>query len=41
MKLISVNVSQPKEIRHNGQTIKTGIFKEPAARSDDDAAIEP
>ena len=29
MKLISVNVSQPKEIRHNGQTIKTGIFKEP------------
>ena len=31
MKLISVNVSQPKEIVHNGQTIKTGIFKEPVS----------
>lgn len=29
MKLLSVNVSQPKEVLHNGKRIKTGIFKEP------------
>lgn len=29
MKLISVNVSQPKEVWYNGKRIKTGIFKEP------------
>ncbi len=29
MKLLSVNVSQPKEIQHNGRTVTTGIFKEP------------
>ena len=29
MKLLSVNVSLPKEIQHNGKTITTGIFKEP------------
>ncbi len=29
MKLLSVNVSMPKEIQHNGKTITTGIFKEP------------
>ena len=28
MKLLSVNVSQPKEVSYNGQRIKTGIFKE-------------
>jgi MOSC domain-containing protein YiiM len=28
MKLLSVNVSQPKEITYQGKTIKTGIFKE-------------
>lgn len=31
MKLISVNVSQPKAVVHNGQPIKTGIFKEPVS----------
>ena len=31
MKLLSVNVSQPKEVLHNGKRIKTGIFKEPVA----------
>ena len=31
MKLISVNVSQPKEVLHNGKRIKTGIFKEPVS----------
>ena len=29
MKLLSVNVSQPKEIQHNGRTVTTGIFKKP------------
>lgn len=29
MKLLSVNVSQPKEVSYNGKRIKTGIFKEP------------
>ena len=29
MKLLSVNVSLPKDIQHNGRTIVTGIFKEP------------
>ncbi|MYE91608.1 MOSC domain-containing protein [Candidatus Poribacteria bacterium] len=31
MKLLSVNVSQPKEVLHNGKRIKTGIFKEPVS----------
>ena len=31
MKLLSVNVSQPKEVSHNGKRIKTGIFKEPVS----------
>ncbi len=29
MKLISVNVSLPKEIRYKGEAVTTGIFKEP------------
>lgn len=29
MKLLSVNVSLPREVPHNGKTIRTGIFKEP------------
>ncbi len=29
MKLLSVNVSQPKDVAHNGKMIRTGIFKEP------------
>ena len=29
MRLLSVNVSQPKEVSYNGKTIRTGIFKEP------------
>lgn len=29
MKLVSVNVSLPREIRHGGKIIRTGIFKEP------------
>ncbi len=29
MKLLSVNVSLPKEITHNGKNVTTGIFKEP------------
>lgn len=29
MKLLSVNVSLPKEITHSGRSITTGIFKEP------------
>jgi MOSC domain-containing protein YiiM len=31
MKLISVNVSLPKEIPHNGKIVKTSIFKEPVS----------
>jgi MOSC domain-containing protein YiiM len=31
MKLISVNVSLPREVLHKGKTVTTGIFKEPAA----------
>ncbi len=31
MKLLSVNVSQPKEVLHNSKRIKTGIFKEPVS----------
>lgn len=30
MKLLSVNVSLPKEVTYKGKIIKTGIFKEPA-----------
>ncbi len=29
MKLLSVNVSQPKEVSYNGKHVTTGIFKEP------------
>lgn len=29
MKLISINVSQPVEVRHGNKTIETGIFKKP------------
>lgn len=29
MKLISVNVSSPKEIQYKGETVTTGIFKKP------------
>ena len=31
MKLLSVNVSQPKEVSYNGKRIRTGIFKEPVS----------
>jgi MOSC domain-containing protein YiiM len=30
MKLLSINVSLPKTVEHNGKMIKTGIFKKPA-----------
>jgi MOSC domain-containing protein YiiM len=30
MKLLSVNVSRPREVAHGSETVKTGIFKEPA-----------
>lgn len=29
MRLLSVNVSRPKEVHHRGRTVLTGIFKEP------------
>jgi len=29
MKLLSVNVSRPRLVMHNGQTVSTGIFKQP------------
>ena len=29
MKLISVNVSLPREVPHKGKTVSTGIFKQP------------
>ncbi len=31
MKLLSVNVSLPKEVEHGSETVSTGIFKEPVA----------
>ncbi len=31
MKLISLNVGEPREVDWNGVTISTGIFKEPVA----------
>ena len=31
MKLLSVNVSLPKEVTHGRKTVSTGIFKEPLA----------
>ena len=31
MKLLSVNVSRPKEVNYNGQRVSTGIFKEAVA----------
>ncbi|MYF98126.1 MOSC domain-containing protein [Candidatus Poribacteria bacterium] len=31
MKLISINVSQPKPIEYNGKIVHTGIFKEPVS----------
>lgn len=30
-KLLSVNVSLPRQVQHNGETISTGIFKQPVA----------
>ncbi len=33
MKLISVNVGQPRQVPWNGQTVATGIFKEPVEGS--------
>jgi MOSC domain-containing protein YiiM len=30
MKLLSVNVSRPREVAHGSETVTTGIFKEPA-----------
>ncbi len=33
MKLLSINVSQPKPIQYGGKTIQTGIFKEPVSGS--------
>ena len=29
MKLLSVNVSLPRDISHGGKTVRTGIFKQP------------
>jgi MOSC domain-containing protein YiiM len=31
MKLLSVNVSHPREVAHGRKTVRTGIFKEPVA----------
>src|SRR5438045_3909187 len=31
MELLSVNLSLPKIVQYNGETVATGIFKEPAA----------
>lgn len=31
MKLLSVNVSRPKEVSYQGRTVRTGIFKQPVA----------
>jgi MOSC domain-containing protein YiiM len=31
MKLISLNVARPRLIEYNGQTINTGIFKQPVS----------
>ena len=31
MKLLSVNVSRPREVAHGRKTVRTGIFKEPVA----------
>jgi MOSC domain-containing protein YiiM len=31
MKLLSVNLSLPKEIAHEGKSVTTGIFKKPVA----------
>lgn len=31
MKLVSVNISLPTDVEYNGQTISTGIFKEPVS----------
>ena len=32
MKLLSINVSQPKNVTYNGKMVRTGIFKEPVER---------
>ena len=32
MKLLSVNVSPPRDVAYNGKVVKTGIFKEPVKR---------
>ena len=31
MKVLSVNVSLPKEVSHEGRTVRTSIFKEPVS----------
>jgi MOSC domain-containing protein YiiM len=31
VRLLSVNVSRPREISHNGRVVRTGIFKEPVS----------
>lgn len=31
MKLLSVNVARPRDVLHQGQTVSTGIFKQPVA----------
>jgi MOSC domain-containing protein YiiM len=31
MKLVSVNIGLPREVRHKGKSVLTGIFKEPAS----------
>ena len=32
MKLLSVNVSQPRDVAYNGKMVQTGIFKQPVKR---------
>jgi MOSC domain-containing protein YiiM len=32
MRLLSVNVSLPKEVPYQGKKVSTGIFKEPVGR---------
>ena len=40
MKLLSINVSKPKEITYKGKQILTGIFKEPTQSSLNTAHIK-
>ena len=41
MKLLSVNVSLPKEVPYMDKTATTGIFKEPVKRPDHAPDVEP